>query len=132
MDIANEAQGVKSLLSRLFFAGNSAQVRHLNADTKPPMQSVFKLPLALTVLHQVEQGSLSLDQAGFTFGRTTAFCRTPIVHCRRNIRTRTLTSHSRSFCSWPSPSATTLPPTYCCAPQVRTQSPSASMLHHSA
>lgn len=35
----------------------------LNADAKPPMQSVFKLPLALTVLHQVEQGSLSLDQA---------------------------------------------------------------------
>jgi beta-lactamase class A len=26
------------------------------------MQSVFKLPLALTVLHQVEQGKLSLDQ----------------------------------------------------------------------
>jgi beta-lactamase class A len=26
------------------------------------MQSVFKLPLALTVLHQVEQGTLSLDQ----------------------------------------------------------------------
>ncbi|HVH70852.1 MAG TPA: serine hydrolase, partial [Candidatus Dormibacteraeota bacterium] len=27
------------------------------------MQSVFKLPLALMVLHNVEQGSLSLDQA---------------------------------------------------------------------
>ena len=27
------------------------------------MQSVFKLPLAVTVLHQVEQGTLSLDQA---------------------------------------------------------------------
>lgn len=27
------------------------------------MQSVFKLPLAVTVLHQIEQGSLSLDQA---------------------------------------------------------------------
>ena len=26
------------------------------------MQSVFKLPLALTILHQVEQGKLSLDQ----------------------------------------------------------------------
>ena len=26
------------------------------------MQSVFKLPLALTVLHQIEQGTLSLDQ----------------------------------------------------------------------
>jgi len=34
----------------------------LNPEETPPMQSVFKLPLALTVLHQVEQGSLSLDQ----------------------------------------------------------------------
>jgi beta-lactamase class A len=34
----------------------------LNANAKPPMQSVFKLPLAVTVLHQIEQGSLSLDQ----------------------------------------------------------------------
>lgn len=39
----------------------------LNCDLKPtsrpPMQSVFKLPLALTILHQVEDGRLSLDQA---------------------------------------------------------------------
>jgi beta-lactamase class A len=34
----------------------------LNPNAQPPMQSVFKLPLALTVLHQVEQGTLSLDQ----------------------------------------------------------------------
>jgi beta-lactamase class A len=34
----------------------------LNPNAKPPMQSVFKLPLAITVLHQIEQGSLSLDQ----------------------------------------------------------------------
>jgi beta-lactamase class A len=34
----------------------------LNPHAKPPMQSVFKLPLALLVLHQVEQGRLSLDQ----------------------------------------------------------------------
>jgi beta-lactamase class A len=34
----------------------------LNPDAHPPMQSVFKLPLALTVLHQVEQGALSLNQ----------------------------------------------------------------------
>jgi beta-lactamase class A len=33
-----------------------------NPKAHPPMQSVFKLPLALTVLHQVEQGALSLDQ----------------------------------------------------------------------
>jgi beta-lactamase class A len=34
----------------------------LNPHAKPPMQSVFKLPLAIAVLHQIEQGSLSLDQ----------------------------------------------------------------------
>src|SRR5579864_1436365 len=34
----------------------------LNGDAKAPMQSVFKLPLALAVLHEVEQGPLSLDQ----------------------------------------------------------------------
>lgn len=32
------------------------------SDAKSPMQSVFKLSLALAVLHKVEQGSLSLDQ----------------------------------------------------------------------
>ena len=35
----------------------------LNPTSQPPMQSVFKLPLALTILHQVEDGKLSLDQA---------------------------------------------------------------------
>lgn len=35
----------------------------LNPTSRPPMQSVFKLPLALTILHQVEDGRLSLDQA---------------------------------------------------------------------
>lgn len=34
----------------------------LNADSHPPMQSVFKLPLAITVLHLVEQGKFTLDQ----------------------------------------------------------------------
>jgi beta-lactamase class A len=34
----------------------------LHPNAKPPMQSVFKLPLAITVLHQIERGSLSLDQ----------------------------------------------------------------------
>jgi beta-lactamase class A len=33
----------------------------LNPNARPPMQSVFK-PLALMVLHQIEQGTLSLDQ----------------------------------------------------------------------
>jgi beta-lactamase class A len=34
----------------------------LNPTAHPPMQSVFKLPLGLTILHQVEQGKYSLDQ----------------------------------------------------------------------
>jgi beta-lactamase class A len=34
----------------------------LNPTAHPPMQSVFKLPLAMVVLHQVEQGKLKLDQ----------------------------------------------------------------------
>ncbi len=34
----------------------------LDSSAHPPMQSVFKLPLALTVLHQVEEGKYSLDQ----------------------------------------------------------------------
>jgi beta-lactamase class A len=33
-----------------------------NPHAHPPMQSVFKLPLALTILRQVEQGKFSLDQ----------------------------------------------------------------------
>jgi len=35
----------------------------LNPDAKPPMQSVFKLPLGVMALHLVEQGRLSLDQS---------------------------------------------------------------------
>jgi beta-lactamase class A len=35
----------------------------LDPHAHPPMQSVFKLPLALTALHLVEQGTFSLDQS---------------------------------------------------------------------
>ena len=34
----------------------------LDPNAHPPMQSVYKLPLALTILHQVEQGKFSLDK----------------------------------------------------------------------
>lgn len=34
----------------------------LDPTAHPPMQSVFKLPLALTILHQIEQGKFTLDQ----------------------------------------------------------------------
>ena len=34
----------------------------LNPHAHPPMQSVFKLPVAITVLHQVEENKFTLDQ----------------------------------------------------------------------
>jgi beta-lactamase class A len=45
---------------------------NVNADAHPPMQSVFKLPVAITILHQVEQGRLSLDQK-VRFGQADLF-----------------------------------------------------------
>src|ERR1700722_17845549 len=57
--MALEAHGKVSVACSL---PGSALNCDLNPNARPPMQSVFKLPLALTVLHQVEQGTLSLDQ----------------------------------------------------------------------
>jgi len=57
--IAHEAHGKVSVACSL---PGSALNCDLNPNAHPPMQSVFKLPLALTVLHQVEQRTLSLDQ----------------------------------------------------------------------
>jgi beta-lactamase class A len=58
--IAADAQGKVSVACSL--PGSSLDC-DLNPKAHPPMQSVFKLPLALAVLHQVEQGKLSLDQS---------------------------------------------------------------------
>lgn len=57
--IAAEAQGRVSTACSL--AGSDLNC-NFNAYGHPPMQSVFKLPLAIAVLHQVEQGKLKLDQ----------------------------------------------------------------------
>ncbi len=57
--IAGEAHGKVSVACSL---PGSVLNCDLNPNTRPPMQSVFKLPLVLTVLHQVEQGTFSLDQ----------------------------------------------------------------------
>ena len=57
--IAADAHGKVSVACSL---PGSALNCDLNPNAKPPMQSVFKLPLGLTVLHQVERGTLSLDQ----------------------------------------------------------------------
>jgi len=58
-DIADEARGKVSVACSL---PSSALNCDLNPNAQPPMQSVFKLPLAIIVLHQVERGTLSLDQ----------------------------------------------------------------------
>jgi beta-lactamase class A len=59
VDIAKEAQGK-------VYVGCSVPDVKLDCDLelagRPPMQSTFKFPLALAVLHQVELGKLQLDQ----------------------------------------------------------------------
>jgi beta-lactamase class A len=57
--IAAGAQGKVS--TACWLAGSDLNC-DLNAHGHPPMQSVFKLPLAIAVLHQVEQGKFTLDQ----------------------------------------------------------------------
>ena len=57
--IAAEARGKVSVACSL---PGSPLNCDLNPHAHPPMQSVFKLPLALTVLHEIEQGKFSLDQ----------------------------------------------------------------------
>jgi beta-lactamase class A len=58
-DIAKNAQGKVSVACSLPGTALNCDV---DALSHPPMQSVFKLPLAVAVLHQVEQGKFSLDQ----------------------------------------------------------------------
>jgi beta-lactamase class A len=58
--IAAEAKGKVSVACSL--PGSPINC-DLNPHAHPPMQSVFKLPLAVMTLHQIEQGALSLDQA---------------------------------------------------------------------
>lgn len=58
-DIAADAHGKVSVSCLL--PGTQLNC-DLNPSAHPPMQSVFKLPLGLAVLHQVEQGKFSLDQ----------------------------------------------------------------------
>lgn len=57
--IAAQAQGRVS--TACWLAGSNLNC-DLNPHGHPPMQSVFKLPLAIAVLRQVEQGKFTLDQ----------------------------------------------------------------------
>lgn len=58
-EIANEARGKVSVSCSL---PNSSLNCDLDPHAHPPMQSVFKLPLAISILHQVDLGTLRLDQ----------------------------------------------------------------------
>ena len=58
-DFAAEAHGKVSVACSL---PDTLLNCNLNPSAHPPMQSVFKMPLALTILHQVEQKKFSLDQ----------------------------------------------------------------------
>ena len=58
-DIAKDAQGKVSVACSLPGTALNCDV---DALSHPPMQSVFKLPLAVAVLHQVEEGKFSLHQ----------------------------------------------------------------------
>jgi len=57
--IAAEARGKVSVACSL---PGTALNCDLDPTAHPPMQSVFKLPLAMTVLREVEQGKFTLDQ----------------------------------------------------------------------
>jgi beta-lactamase class A len=57
--IAADARGKVSVSCSL--PGSSLNC-DLEAHSHPPMQSVFKMPLALCALHSIEQGKFSLDQ----------------------------------------------------------------------
>ena len=57
--IAAEAQGRVAVACSL--TGTDLRC-DLNPHAHPPMQSVFKLPLAITALHMIENGKLSLDR----------------------------------------------------------------------
>lgn len=57
--IANDAQGKVGAAAMLVETGESVS---LNGDQPFPMQSVYKMPIAMAVLHLVDQKKLTLDQ----------------------------------------------------------------------
>ncbi len=58
--IAASAQGKVGAAAMVLETGESVGLR---ADDQFPMQSVYKFPIAMTVLHQVDGGTLKLDQS---------------------------------------------------------------------
>lgn len=57
--IAPEAKGKVGVAAILIETGNAA---FLNANARFPMQSVYKLPIAMAVMEQVRRGELDLDE----------------------------------------------------------------------
>lgn len=58
-EIAKAAKGKVGVAAVLLETGDSAT---LNADQRFPMQSVYKLPIAMAVMEQVKRGELDLDE----------------------------------------------------------------------
>ena len=58
-DIAKEAKGKVGVAAFVYETGQNAS---LNGTEHFPMQSVYKVPIALTMLKQVEDGKLSMQQ----------------------------------------------------------------------
>ena len=58
-EIAKEAKGKVGVAAVLLETGDAA---FLNADQQFPMQSVYKLPIAMAVMDQVRLGKLDLDE----------------------------------------------------------------------
>jgi len=58
--IAIDARGSVGVAALLIDSGSHASI---NGSTHFPMQSVYKLPIAMAVLQKVDQGKISLDQS---------------------------------------------------------------------
>ena len=58
-DIASQAQGRVGVSAVLLETGDAAE---LNSDAQFPMQSVYKLPIAMAALYACSEGKLSLGQ----------------------------------------------------------------------
>lgn len=57
--IADEAKGKVGVAAVLLETGDAAM---LNADTRFPMQSVYKLPISMAVMEQASRGELDLEE----------------------------------------------------------------------
>ena len=58
-EIAKDAKGKVGVAAVVFETGENAS---LNGTQRFPMQSVYKLPIAMAILKQVDNGKLSMDQ----------------------------------------------------------------------